>query len=131
LIEAAGAAAEGLLVTAPLDPTRTDAKWRQFREAYRAKFNQEPDAYAAYAYDGMNMFIAAVQKAGLNRGRIMDALRDNQNHDYDGVAGRAHFDYTLNNVVPPAMARVEAGKFVYLPNNAQPATANKPSAGEM
>lgn len=130
LIEAAGAAAEGLVVTAPLDPTRTDANWQQFREEYRAKFNQEPDAYAAYAYDGLNILIDAIQKAGLNRGRIMDALRDNQGHDYDGVAGRVHFDHTLNNIQPPALARVEGGKFVYVPGKAQPA-AVKPNAGEM
>jgi branched-chain amino acid transport system substrate-binding protein len=113
LIEAAGPAAEGLIITTALDPTRSDAAWLNFKNAYRAKFDSDPDAYAAYAYDGMNLLIAAVEEAGLNRGKIMDALREHQGHDVDGVAGHAHFDFTLNNIVPPTMARVENGKFVY------------------
>jgi branched-chain amino acid transport system substrate-binding protein len=121
MIEQAGAAAEGLVTTAPLDPTRSDPKWLQFQQNYRAKFNQDPDAYAAYAFDAINLFIAAVEKGGLNRGKVMDALRDHQGHPYDGVAGRMQFDHTLNNIAPITMARVEGGKFVYTaPTAARP-----------
>ncbi len=129
LIELAGSAAEGLVTTAAIDPTRIDAKWEQFRKDYRAKYNEEPDAYAAYGYDGINILIGAVEKAGLNRGKIMDALRDYQEHEYDGAAGRAQFDHTLNNIAPLAMARVEDGKFVYTPAKTQAATAGKTSGG--
>lgn len=115
IIEAAGSAAEGLVTTAPLDPTRSDAPWLQFEKDYRAKYHEDPDAYAAYAFDAINLLIGAVEKAGLNRGKVMDALRDYQGHDYDGVAGRLEFDHTLNNIAPFAMARVESGKFVYSP----------------
>jgi ABC-type branched-subunit amino acid transport system substrate-binding protein len=113
LLEVAGPAAEGLVTACAFDPTREDAKWTAFREKYRQKFGEDPDAYAAYAYDGMKMLIAAIEKAGLNRGRIMQALRDYQQRDYDGVAGRALFDYTLKNVSPVTLSRVEGGKFVY------------------
>ena len=113
LLEIAGPAAEGLVTACALDPTRQDANWTAFRERYRQKYGEDPDAYAAYAYDGMNMLIAAIQKAGLNRGRIMQALRDYQQKDYDGVAGRVPFDYTLKNVAPVTLSRVENGKFVY------------------
>src|SRR5271166_4359024 len=115
IIESAGAAAEGLVTTSAMDPTRNDPRWQQFQRNYQAKFHAEPDAYAAYAYDGMNLLIAAVEKAGLNRGKIMDALRDHQMQDYEGVAGREEFDHTLNNIAPITMARVEGGKFVYTP----------------
>ncbi len=115
IIESAGAAAEGLVTTSAMDPTRNDPRWQQFQRDYQAKFHAEPDAYAAYAYDGMNLLIAAVEKAGLNRGKIMDALRDHQMQDYEGVAGREEFDHTLNNIAPITMARVEGGKFVYTP----------------
>jgi branched-chain amino acid transport system substrate-binding protein len=114
MVEQAGAAAEGLITTAPLDPTRSDAKWLQFEKDYRTKFEQEPDAYATYAFDGMNLLIAAIQQAGLNRGKVMDALRDHQGHNYEGAAGRIQFDHTLNNIAPITMARVEGGKFVYI-----------------
>ena len=89
------------------------AKWLEFQKKYRAQFNSDPDAYAAYAYDGMNMLIASIEKAGLNRGNIMDAFRDYQKTGYQGVAGHAQFDYTLNNIAPISMVRVENGKFIY------------------
>ncbi len=119
LLEIAGPAAEGLVVTAALDPTRTDPKWLAFRDAYRRKFNEEPDAYAAHAYDGMNIMIAAIEKAGLNRGRIMDVLRDYQMKTYEGVSGTAYFDHTLNDIAPVNLARVKNGKFEYWPSPRQ------------
>ncbi|MGB2633844.1 MAG: ABC transporter substrate-binding protein [Candidatus Acidiferrum sp.] len=129
LIEAAGPAAEGFVTTAAIDPTRDDAAWRDFQKDYRAMFHEEPDAYAAYAYDGMNLLLAAVTKAGLNRGKIMDALRDHQGQIVDGVAGRAQFDHTLNNIAPLTMARIENGKFVYSPSKAANELAVSEDAG--
>jgi len=113
LLEIAGPAAEGMVMTTTLDPTRQDPKWLAFREAYRKRFNEDPIDYAAYAYDGMNILTSAIEKAGLNRGRIMDALRDYQMKTYEGVTGKALFDYTLNNISPVTMARVKDGKFEY------------------
>ena len=113
LLEKAGTAAEGLITTAALDESRPDAKWQEFQKKYSDKYGTPPDAYAAYAYDGMNMLVGAIEKAGLNRGKIMDAFRDYQQKSYEGVTGRAEFDHTLNNIAPVTMARVENGKFVY------------------
>ena len=113
LLEIAGPAAEGLVVTTPLDPTRKDPKWVAFRDAYRQKFHEEPIDYAAYSFDGTNILIAAIEKAGLNRGRIMDVLRDYQMKTYHGVAGTDYFDHTLNNLAPLNLARVRNGKFEY------------------
>jgi len=129
IIEVAGPAAEGLVTTAAIDPTRTDTKWQEFRKDFKAKYNEEPDAYAAYGYDGMNLLIGAVTTAGLNRGRVMDVFRDYQGHEYEGVAGRAQFDHTLNNIAPLTMARVEGGKFVYSPAKARATAASKESGG--
>ncbi len=69
LLEKAGSAAEGLVTTAALDESRTDAKWQEFAKKFSEKYGMQPDAYAAYAYDGMNMLVAAIEKAGLNRGK--------------------------------------------------------------
>jgi branched-chain amino acid transport system substrate-binding protein len=113
LLELAGPAAEGLVVSCAMDPSRHDAKWLAFRERFRQHFGEEPDAYASYAYDGMNILIGAIEKTGLNRGRIMQVLRDYQQKEYEGVAGRVLFDYTLKNVSPVTLSRVEGGKFVY------------------
>jgi hypothetical protein len=61
----------------------------------------------------MNILTSAIEKAGLNRGRIMAALRDYQMKTYEGVTGKALFDHTLNNISPVTMARVKEGKFEY------------------
>lgn len=113
LLQTAGPAAEGLVTTCALDLSSTDPKWLEFQKKYRARFNSDPDAYAAYAYDGMNMLLASIEKAGLNRGNIMDAFRDYQKTGYEGLAGHAQFDFTLNNIAPISMVRVQGGKFVY------------------
>jgi ABC-type branched-subunit amino acid transport system substrate-binding protein len=112
-LQIAGAAAEGAVLTSALDPTRQDPKWLAFRDAYRKRFHEEPVDYSAYAYDGMKILTSAIEKAGLNRGRIMAALRNYQMKTYEGAAGKAFFDYTLNNISPVTMARVKNGKFEY------------------
>jgi ABC-type branched-subunit amino acid transport system substrate-binding protein len=112
-IQIAGPAAEGVVLTTALDPTRKDPKWVAFRDAYQKKFNEDPIDYAAYAFDGSNILIAAIEKAGLNRGRIMDVLRDYQMKSYQGVTGTDYFDHTLNNLAPVTLARVKDGKFEY------------------
>jgi ABC-type branched-subunit amino acid transport system substrate-binding protein len=127
LLEKAGAAAEGLVTTSAIDPTRTDAHWQEFQQSYRTKFNSDPDAYAAYAYDGMTMLIHAVERTELIRGSVMDNLRLLRMNSYDGVAGAQRFDQTLNNIAPVSLARVENGKFVYWrPDQGQSASIAKP-----
>jgi len=114
-LDIAGPAAEGLVCTAPLDPTRTDPEWVSFLGRYRQRFDEEAIDYAAYSYDAMNIIIGAVEKAGLNRGRIMDALREYRLKEYRGVSGVAFFDNSLNNVGQLTFARVKNGKFEYWP----------------
>ncbi|HUJ30877.1 MAG TPA: ABC transporter substrate-binding protein [Candidatus Acidoferrum sp.] len=122
LLNVAGPAAEGLVTTSVIDPASTDPMWIAFRDDYRKRFQAEPDGYAAYGYDGMRILIKAIGEAGLNRGLIMDALRRYGMKEYGGVSGRALFDYTLNNIGPIWMARVEEGKFVYFPAHQETAT---------
>lgn len=129
LLEIAGSAAEGVVTTAPLDPTRTDPQWQDFRKNYQAKFREEPDAYAAYAYDGMSILIGAIEKKGLNRGKIMDGLREYYGKSYEGVGEREEFDYTLNNIAPLALAKVAVGKFVYMPAQRRESSAAHAGAG--
>jgi len=117
VIKIAGASAEGLRTISAIDPTRKDPKWLEFKQRYEARFHVEPDAYASYAYDGMTMLIGAIRKAGLNRGRIMDALRDYEMKWYQGVSGSAFFDYTLNNIAPVTFCEVKNGRFIYWPEH--------------
>ncbi|MDQ2843203.1 MAG: ABC transporter substrate-binding protein [Acidobacteriota bacterium] len=115
VIKIAGPAAEGLVLISAINPTRNDLAWLAFRQHFVERFHDEPDAYAAYAYDGAKMLTIAINQAGLNRGRIMDALRGHEMKGYAGVSGNAFFDYTLNNIAPVTFAQVRDGKFVYWP----------------
>ncbi len=124
LLKTAGASADGLVAVSAIDPTRLSAKWLRFRLRYTRRFHTAPDAYAAYAYDGMNMLITAIRQAGLNRARIMGALKHYALHSYRGVSGTAFFDYTLNNIAPVTMARVEKGHFIYWPERRSDWRAN-------
>jgi branched-chain amino acid transport system substrate-binding protein len=115
VIKTAGAASEGLTVISAINPTRNDPKWIDFQQRFIKRFGTEPDAYAAYAYDGAIMLMGAINQAGLNRGRIMDTLRGYEMKSYAGVSGSASFDYTLNNIAPVTFAQIHDGKFTYWP----------------
>jgi ABC-type branched-subunit amino acid transport system substrate-binding protein len=110
-LELAGPAAEGVRATAWLDPGREDVSWSAFRGRFRERFDSEPDAFAAYGYDAALMLVAAVREAGLNRALIRDRLMSHRS--YHGVAGAMRFDENSNNVLPPMVARVEQGRFVF------------------
>jgi ABC-type branched-subunit amino acid transport system substrate-binding protein len=85
----------------------------------------EPDVFAAFAYDGMNMIIGAVEKAGLNRVLIRDVLTDLKTFQgYEGVTGKVEFDATWNNIRPIFMARVRNGKFEFSPAPSQVRNVN-------
>src|SRR5208283_3462903 len=74
LIQLAGPAAEGFEAVFPYDPTRTDPRWLDFVARYQARFHEVPDHFAALAYDAMRILLDAICRAGLNKGRIRDAL---------------------------------------------------------
>jgi ABC-type branched-subunit amino acid transport system substrate-binding protein len=113
LISLAGASTEGFVAVSVFNPARKDREFAEFQQRYRQRFDESPDGYASYAYDGMHLLIAAIEKAGPDRQRVMDTLRAYKSHTREGIADKLIFDEQLNNVASPMMARVEGGRFVY------------------
>lgn len=112
----AGKYAEGVVSTCQYNPDSKSPEYLAFKSRYSKRFGQEPDVFAAHAYDGMNILIQAIQKAGLNRALIRDVLTDMKTfQDYEGVTGKVVFDATWNNIRPLFMARVNNGRFVFSP----------------
>jgi branched-chain amino acid transport system substrate-binding protein len=112
-LQEAGDAAEGTIITCLLDPARKDPLWVGFVARFRERWGHEPDAYAAYAYDGAQIMIHAVQVAGPNRWRIRDQVC---NLDfYQGVTGWMQFDGTGSNIAPVRIVRFEHGRPVFEP----------------
>jgi branched-chain amino acid transport system substrate-binding protein len=107
----AGPAAEGFEAVFPYDPTRQDPRWIDFSRRFQGRFQEEPEQFAALAYDAMTMLLESICKAGLNRARIHDALANIES--YDGVTGRMTFDPNQKNVAPLFLGRVHDGKVHY------------------
>jgi len=117
-LEAAGDAAEGIVVAAAMNPERGDPAWVGFFDRYRQRWDEAPDSFAAHAYDGMTLLIEVVRIAGLNRARIRDALFDVGS--YHGVTGEIRFDSNMNDIRPPWLAEVREGRFRYFTAPAWP-----------
>jgi branched-chain amino acid transport system substrate-binding protein len=111
-----GNLAEGLITTCQYNPDSNDPALIAFRKRFRERFGMEPDVFAAHAYDGMNIIIEAIRKAGLNRALIRDILTDLKTFQgYQGVTGKVVFDGTWNNIRPIYLAKVSNGKFHFSP----------------
>ena len=121
LIQLAGPAAEGFEALYPYDPSQHTQKWLDFVARFQAKYHQKPDHFAALAYDAMQVLLQAICRAGLNRGRIRDALTAVTS--YDGVTGHMIFDPNCKNISPMYLGTVHDGKITY-----QPITMEKPYA---
>jgi branched-chain amino acid transport system substrate-binding protein len=115
-LKIAGPQAEGVVSTCQYNPDSENPKLRTFQANYLKRFGQEPDVFAAHAYDGMNIIIEAVRKAGLNRVLIRDVMTDMKTiQGYDGVTGKLELDGSWNNIRNIFMAEVRNGKFNFTP----------------
>ncbi len=123
LLEEAGDAAEGFEAVYPYDPTRNDPLWVDFSHRFADRFHEQPEQFAALAYDAMNALLDSICQAGLNRARIHDALAGVDH--YDGVTGRMVFDPNQKNVAPMYLGTVHNGAITY-----RLATMEKKPSGE-
>jgi branched-chain amino acid transport system substrate-binding protein len=111
LLQQAGDAAEGFEALYPYDPTRQDSRWKEFNTKYESAHHEKPDHFAALAYDAMQVLLRSICQAGLNRGRIRDALTGIE--QYKGVTGDMVFDPNCKNVAAMYLATVHNGKLEY------------------
>ncbi|HOB98929.1 MAG TPA: ABC transporter substrate-binding protein [Verrucomicrobiota bacterium] len=111
-VRLAGANADGVICTYPWNPTREDPKLEAFRKAFRERWGAESDTYAAHAYDGMNLFIWAIQTAGLNRAKIRDVLAHRPD-PFPGVTGDIPLSAVLDDAGEVFLTRHENGQWRY------------------
>jgi branched-chain amino acid transport system substrate-binding protein len=112
-IKLAGPAAEGVTAAYFFDPNKTDKAWTDFVARFEKRCGMKPDAYAAYSYDGSQMLIAAIKKAGPNRYRIRDLMAATE--EYTGVTGYMRFDARWDNIAPIVSAQYKQGQWHYSP----------------
>jgi branched-chain amino acid transport system substrate-binding protein len=114
MAEIAGKAAEGFMVGTPWFIDKKDPLNEKFVAAYRAKYNADPDQFAAQGYDSALILAEAIDRAGSTEGaKLRDALLKT---DHAGILG--HFQFTPHR--DPASAdgvvvlAVKNGKFATL-----------------
>lgn len=110
-VETAGENANGIVTTCQYNPKADNPKLKEFQKNYKERFGQEPDVFAAHAYDGMNMTIDAIHKMGLNKYLIRDYLTDLK--QYAGVTGEILLDASWNDVGRIYMAEIKDGDFFF------------------
>ena len=108
----AGANAEGVISGFPWNPDRKDPKLEEFRTAFRARYNEEPETYAAHAYDGMRMLLWAIQVAGLNRAKIRDILAS-RSKAWPGVTGDIALSAVLDDAGEVFLAVHDKERWLY------------------
>ncbi len=111
--EIAGSNAENAICGSPWNPNSDNPRLHAFREAYREKYHEEPETYAAHAYDGMSMLIWGTQVAGLNRAKIRDVLAY-RTQPWPGITGDIPLSGCLDDAGEVFLARFEGGKWNYL-----------------
>ena len=109
LVRLAGEAAENLVYPQPnFDVNSTDPTVRGFVDAYRARYNEDPDIYAAHGYDAVKLIAKAMENA---EGTHPDDVRIGFSSvkDFDGAAGRTSFDENGDVVRYPRMFIIREG----------------------
>ncbi|WP_208597722.1 branched-chain amino acid ABC transporter substrate-binding protein [Desulfogranum mediterraneum] len=89
LLEIGGKATEGVFCFSNPTVDYLPAA-KAFSEAYKKKYDQDPDAYSSLAYDGMKLMADAIQRAGsTDKAAIIKAIAATK--DFKGIAGPISF----------------------------------------
>ncbi|MDE6182760.1 MAG: ABC transporter substrate-binding protein [Eubacteriales bacterium] len=87
----------------------TEPQVQSFVEAYRAKYGEDPTAFAALGYDGANIMMNAIETAGSTDSQaIIDAIKNTQ---YKGVTGDITFDENGDPIKEVTILKIEGGKY--------------------
>ena len=119
LIEIGGDAVEGALATSGFYADDPDPAVQNFVEAYKEKFNEEPDMFAAQAYDAARIVIEAIKTKGvtlehIEDGTVAELIREGlaDTKDFPGITGRTSIDEDGDTIKDVLILKVEGGKFV-------------------
>jgi len=94
LVRLGGTAVEGVRFVGFFHPQRSSERGQKFVTAFRQKYQQEPDSYAALAYDSIRLVLEAATQEGATRQTVYNYLSTIRN--YEGVTGQISFDQHHN-----------------------------------
>ena len=110
--------AEGVMLLTPFVATSEDEKVVNFVKLYQDKFGETPIQFAADAYDGIYILIAAAEKAGITSETtpeeacdlLIAAMKEIQ---VDGITGSMTWDESGAVTKTPMAATIENGVYVF------------------
>lgn len=86
-------------------------KVQSFLQAYKAKYNEEPSAFAALSYDAAYLVKDAIEKAGsTDKDAVIKAMKES---DFAGVTGHLKFDEKNNPVKAVTVLKVVNGNYTF------------------
>lgn len=89
----------------------SNEKVQSFLKKYREKYNEEPTAFSALAYDTVYVLKNAIDKAGTtDKAELTKAIKAN---DMDGVTGHLTFDENNNPIKAVTIIKVQDGKYIF------------------
>ena len=113
LVAVGGPAVEGCYFSNHFSNQSTDPKVVEFVQAYRARYNTDPDAMVALGYDSLELLADAMKRAGTtDPAKVTAALAATK--DFDGVTGTITLDAHRNPNKPAVILQVKDGKFAYV-----------------
>ncbi len=113
LVELGGDSVEGSVFTAGFFTDDPSENAQKFVKAYKEKFNEEPDMFAAQAYDAAMILLTALENAG-GVGGEAHQKEMLEIKDFPGITGSTSFTPIGDVVKDIIILKVEDGKFTKL-----------------
>lgn len=113
LLKIGGDALNGCYFANHYAPDEDRPAVKAFVAAFKAKYNEVPDAMAILGYDAMKLMVDAIKRAGSTDGpKIRDALASTK--DFPGAAGTITIDQNRNARKPIVIVGIENGKLHFV-----------------
>lgn len=109
LMEIGEDAVEGAIFTAGFHSGDESATVQNFVNKYQELFNEEPDMFAAQAYDAARIVIAAMKSKGTSPEQIREGLAETSN--FPGITGNTSIDEEGDTLKDVLILKVEDGIF--------------------
>jgi len=113
LIELGGEAVEGAIFTAGFFTDDPSESAQNFVKAYKEKFKEEPDMFAAQAYDAAMILLTALKNTDGQGGEALQKEMLNTK-DFPGITGTTSFTEIGDALKDIIILKVENGKFTKL-----------------
>ncbi len=99
-------AAEGIIAIADFVPGQSAAN-KKYAEDYQKEYKEIYDTTSAWTYDGLNILVSAIKKAGEDRAKIREAILATQG--YSGVLGTFSFTPNGDGLSEVSVVQIEKG----------------------